>query len=164
MMNATKQLGIALCAIGIGTATVAFGQSGQGAATLIPKTENNVSYISGGVGKDEQELANAIGRFGYNVQLVFAEQQTGAYLADVRVRLADSKGTVVLDTVSDGPMFLAKLPPGRYQVTAEVRGQTRTASVDATSGTKRVTMLWPATADKQGNDTTTSTTTITQVR
>ena len=146
-MNVTKQLGIAVFAIGIGTAAVAFG---QGAAQLNPKTENNISYVSGGVGKDEQELANAIGRFGYNVQLVFAEQQTGAYLADVRVRLADPKGNVVLDTVSDGPMFLAKLPPGRYQVTAEVRGQPKTASVDATGGAKRVTMLWPATADKQG--------------
>jgi len=140
-MKATRQLSIALCVIGIGAAGIAFGQD---AATLKPKTENNISYISGGVGKDEQELANAIGRYGYNVQLVFAEQQTGAYLADVRVRLADAKGSVVLDAVSDGPMFLAKLPPGRYQVTAEVRGQTKTASVDATGGAKRVTMLWPA--------------------
>ena len=130
---------------------------------MTPKTENNVSYITGGVGKDEQELANAIGRFGYNVQLVFAEQQTGAYLADVRVRLADTKGSVVLETVTDGPMLLAKLPPGRYQVMAEVRGQTRTATVDATGGAKRVTMLWPATSDKQGMEASPATT-VTQTR
>jgi hypothetical protein len=154
-MSKARQWGIALCAIGIGAAGIAFGQD---AATLTPKTENNISYISGGVGKDEQELANSIGRYGYNVQLVFAEQQTGAYLADVRVRLADAKGNVVLDALSDGPMFLAKVPPGRYRATAEVHGQTRMASVDASSGAKRVTMLWPATADKQGNETTTSTT------
>jgi hypothetical protein len=150
-MNAKKQLGIALCAIGLGTATLALA---QGAATLQPKTENNISYVSGGVGKDEQELANAISRFGYNVQLVFAEQQTGAYLADVRVRIADPRGGVILDTVSDGPLFLAKLPPGRYQVVAEANGLARTASIAAASGAKRVTLLWPATTDKQGNATT----------
>src|SRR5215212_7147392 len=98
----------ALCAMAFGAANNGFA---QGAATLVPKTENNISYISGGVGKDEQELADSIGRYGYNLQLVFAEQQTGAYLADVRVRIQDLKGGVVLDTVSDGPMFLAKLPP-----------------------------------------------------
>ena len=147
-MKATQQVGIVLCAVGLGAATFALA---QGAATLQPKTENNISYISGGVGKDEQELASAISRFGYNVQLVFAEQQTGAYLADVRVRIADPKGGVILDAVSDGPMFLAKLPPGRYQVVAEANGSARTTTVDAGSGAKRVTLLWPAAADNQGN-------------
>ena len=81
----------------------------------------------------------------------------------MRVRLADTKGSVVLDTVTDGPMLLAKLPPGRYQVMAEVRGQTRTATVDATGGAKRVTMLWPATSDKQGMEASPATT-VTQTR
>ena len=75
----------------------------------------------------------------------------GAYLADVRVRIADPKGGVILDAVSDGPMFLAKLPPGRYQVVAEANGLARTTTVDAGSGAKRVTLLWPAAADNQGN-------------
>src|SRR5215212_2844608 len=101
-MTPSKLFAVALCAIGLGTLTGAFA---QGAATLVPKTENSISYISGGVGKDEQELAEAISRYGYNVQLVFAEQQTGAYLADVRVKIADAKGSIVLDTVSDGPML-----------------------------------------------------------
>jgi len=148
-MNVRKPLIVALCALGLMSAVNA---SAQVAATLTPKTENNISYISGGVGKDEQELADSIGRYGYNLQLVFAEQQTGAYLADVKVRISDPKGGVVLDTVSDGPMFLAKLPPGRYQVVAEVRGQPKTMSIDARAGAKRVTMLWPSTVDKQGYD------------
>src|SRR3954469_17909160 len=111
-MPVKKIFAIALCTLSLAPLGQAFA---QGAATLVPKTENNISYISGGVGKDEQELADAVGRYGYNVQLVFAEQ-TGNYLADIRVRIADAKGGVVLDTVSDGPMFLAKLPPGLYQV------------------------------------------------
>src|SRR4051812_3823787 len=52
----------ALCAIAFGAANNGFA---QGAATLVPKTENNISYVSGGVGKDEQELADAVGRYGY---------------------------------------------------------------------------------------------------
>lgn len=119
----------------------------QDAATLQPKAQNSVAYVSGGVGKEEAELANAISRFGYNVQLVFAEA-SGAYLADVRVRIADPKGAVVLDTVADGPMLLAKLPPGRYQVTAEANGQMRTADINAATGAKRATLVWPTTTSQ----------------
>jgi hypothetical protein len=119
----------------------------QEAATLEPKAQNGVSYISGGVGKDEAELTHSISRFGYNVQLVFAEQ-SGAYLADVRVRIADPKGAVVLDTVAEGPMLLAKLPPGRYRVSAEANGQMRTADISTATGARRATLVWPATTSQ----------------
>jgi hypothetical protein len=87
------------------------------------------------------------------MHLVFAEQQTGAYIADVHVRVSDAKGHMVLDTITDGPMLIAKLPPGRYQVAAEARGQTKTASLDTASATKKITLHWPSTVDYQGYDT-----------
>jgi hypothetical protein len=100
--------------------------------------------------EDEAQLADAISRYGYNVQLVFAEQ-TGAFLADVNLHITDAAGNTVLDTVSEGPMFLAKLPPGQYRVAAQANGAVRTATVDASRGAKRTTLVWPATTDKQGN-------------
>ena len=104
--------------LGLGIAASA---SAQDAATLEPRTQNNTTFISGGVGKDEAQLADAISRYGYNVQLVFAEQ-TGAFLADVDLHITDAAGKTVLDTVSEGPMFLAKLPPGQYRVAAQANG------------------------------------------
>jgi len=139
---------LALWTLGLGIAASA---GAQDAATLAPKTQNHTTYVSGGVGKDEAELANAISRYGFNVQLVFAEQ-TGAFLADVDLHITDAAGATVLDTVSEGPMFLAKLPPGQYRVAAQANGELRTATVDASRGAKRTTLVWPASTDKQGNE------------
>jgi hypothetical protein len=93
------------------------------------RADNGVSYISGGVGSDAvQALRDVKGR--YNLHLLFAVQGSGEYLANVRVRLANRQGNTVLDTVSDGPYFFAKLQPGRYQVSAESEGRTLTRSVE----------------------------------
>lgn len=139
---------LVLWMVGLGIAASA---GAQDAATLQPRTQNHTTYVSGGVGEDEAQLADAISRYGFNLQLVFAEQ-TGAFLADVDLHITDAAGNAVLDTVSEGPMFLAKVPPGRYRVTAETNGQVRTATVDASRGAKRTTLLWPATSDRQGNE------------
>ena len=139
---------IALWTLGLGIAASA---SAQDAVTLEPKTQNNTTFISGGVGKDEAQLADAISRYGYNVQLVFAEQ-TGSFLADVNRHITDAAGNTVLDTVSEGPMFLAKLPPGQYRVAAQANGAVRTATGDAGRGAKRTTLAWLVMTDKQGNE------------
>jgi hypothetical protein len=41
----------------------------------------------------------------YNLKLVFSEKGTGAYLADVKLSIADMKGRKILEAVSDGPWF-----------------------------------------------------------
>jgi hypothetical protein len=58
---------------------------------------------------------------------MFAEK-TGAYLAGVRVRVLDAKGTSILDSVSEGPFFYAKLKPGKYRITASFNDQEQTQS------------------------------------
>ena len=135
-----------VCACALGAALAA---TAQDVITLEPKQHNNVTFVSGGVGKDEADLAKAIGRHGYNLQLVFAEA-SGAFLADVGLHITDASGATVLETVSEGPMFLAKLPPGRYQVAAQVNGEVRKATVDATGGPKRTTLVWPASPGSRG--------------
>jgi hypothetical protein len=138
---------LVLWIVGLG---IAASPSAQDAASLQPRTQNHTTYVSGGIGEDEVQLADAISRY-FNLQLVFAER-TGAFLADVDLHITDAAGQTVLDTVSEGPMFLAKVPPGRYRVAAEANGQVRTATVDASRGAKRTTLLWPATSDRQGNE------------
>lgn len=96
------------------------------------KTEGGITFISGGVGMAEREaLKNVEGD--YNLRLLFATQGTGEFIADVKVTIRDSKGNVVLDAVSDGPSFFAKLPPGSYKVTADNKGEPQTRSVVVSS-------------------------------
>ena len=92
-----------------------------------------MTYISGGVGNESVQAMRAMER-GYNLRLMFAIAGSGEYLADVRVKLVDPKGRTVLDAVSEGPYFFAKVPPGRYQVVAETEGDAKTRAVDISPG------------------------------
>ena len=90
-----------------------------------PRTVEGVTFVSGGIGENEvQEMLTM--KKEYNLHLMFVEKDTGAYLADVRVRILDAKGTSILDSVSEGPFFYAKLKPGKFRITASSNGQEQT--------------------------------------
>ena len=79
-----------------------------------------LSYVSGGVGEESLDRMKVLVT-DFNLKLVLA-LNTGDYLSDVRVAIADSKGKTLVDTSSEGPWFLAKLPPGTYQIVATYAG------------------------------------------
>ena len=112
-----------------------------GAASLVPvanansdesvQTAGGVSYVSGGVGTDSIDRLSSLTR-DFNLKLVFA-LKSGDYVSDVRVAIADAAGKTLLDTTSEGPWFLAKLPVGKYQIVATFAGKAekRTIAVGA---------------------------------
>ena len=111
------------------------------AASLVPaasansdesvQTAGRMSYVSGGVGTDSLDRLSSLAR-DFNLKLVFA-LKSGDYVSDVKVTIADAAGKQLLDTISEGPWFLAKLPAGTYQVAATFGGKAekRTIAVDA---------------------------------
>ena len=117
------------------------------AGTLPPEqTQGPVTYVSGGIGQDEAQ-AFAAAAMQYPLALEFSIKHTprAEYTANVHVTVTDAQGQRVLDTRSDGPFLLAKLPAGRYIVTAERQQQplTRTVHV-ATHKPTHVMFLWAA--------------------
>ena len=97
----------------------------------IVQTAGGVAYVSGGVGSEAiDRLDSLAGNF--NLKLVFA-LKAGNYLSGVKVTIGDAAGKTLLDTTSEGPWFLAKLPVGNYQVVATFAGKAekRTVSVAA---------------------------------
>lgn len=78
------------------------------------------AHASGGIG-DDDPLALIAGD--YNLQLVFAARGSGEYLADVEVLIADASGRTQLETLSPGPLFYVRLPPGSYRITVSYGGQ-----------------------------------------
>jgi hypothetical protein len=113
--------------------------------TLPPEqTQGVVTYVSGGIGKDEaQAFEAAAKRYPLSLEFVVKHTPRAEYTADVHVVVKDAQGKSVLDTRSDGPFLLAKLPAGRYTVTAEQHGQTlsKTANV-ATHKPAHLMFLW----------------------
>jgi hypothetical protein len=120
------------------------------AAVVESQHAGGVRSLQGGVGEAEQQQMKAAAA-DYSLGLTFASD-SGAYLADVAVRVLDAKGRAVFDTTVRNPIVLVDLPPGRYSIEATYQGRTQRSSVDLAQGKSRaLTLRWrdgdaPATA------------------
>jgi len=104
-------------------------------AQMQPQTQGDVTYVSGGIADDWQQAMEAQ-KSQYNLHLLFAQEGTGAYFTNVPVQITDSSGQTVLNAVSQGPFFYARLKPGSYKVTAShgCQAVTKAATVPASGG------------------------------
>jgi len=106
--NAASALGCALL-------VAASAQAGQGT------TAQGYRYSSGGI-SDEEQTALRAQRQRFTLWIVTAASKTGAYLADVRVKVTDAERRVVFDGALDGPWLFVDLPAGPYLVEATLEG------------------------------------------
>lgn len=95
-------------------------------------TANGSPFVEGGIGADETAALEAQ-REQYSLWLITAVRVSGAYLADVQLRIADERGRMVLERQMGGPWLLVNLPLGRYELQASYRGQVlrRTTTIHA---------------------------------
>lgn len=102
-----------------------------------------VPYISGGVGADQRaELAAKEQE--YNLKIVAADK-SGNFLANVQVVIESAKSERVLATTMNGPILLAKLPPGTYRIRATSEGKTLTQTVTIPAqGLRQAGFRWDA--------------------
>jgi len=102
-----------------------------------------IDFVSGGIGEaEQQQLLAHEGE--YNLKLVFTLME-GNYVADVKVTVKNSAGQSVVEHVAGGPFFLAKLPAGRYTVSATYEGRTVTRQVRVSEKPLRTEYLrWPS--------------------
>jgi hypothetical protein len=101
----------------------------------------DVPYISGGAGADARQELLAKER-DYNLKIIAADT-SGDYLAGVQVVIESARKEHVLDTTMDGPILLAKLPPGTYTIraTSDAKTLTRTVNV-AAQGLRQADFRW----------------------
>jgi hypothetical protein len=117
-----------------------FGLSAAGAAT-VPTSEKMINegdyrgtpWINGGVGEEERKYLLEKYADDFNLKLELAVAQ-GSYLADVWARITKPTGEVVVNSLTDGPWFMTKLPAGNYKVRVMGFGKTceKTVQVPAT--------------------------------
>jgi hypothetical protein len=113
-------------------------------APAAPPATQAPSFICGGVSQPDADAMKAQAR-DHDLMLTFADA-SGAYLADVDVRISDRRGHVVLSGKCDGPIMLVDLPgSGSWRVSAQANGTTRQQTIATTRGrTARATFVWPA--------------------
>lgn len=98
-------------------------------AMLKKTTPSGIEYIFGGVGDASQSVMEGV-RKDYNLRLTFAHTGSGEYLRDVNITVENLKTREnLVEVVSDGPLFFAQLPDGKYKVTANFMGKQKTKTV-----------------------------------
>lgn len=112
------------------------------AGSASPAATGSISHISGGIGEGEQQQLLAR-QHDYNLKLVFTLNE-GNYIADVNVAVKDKAGKTVLEDVSGGPFFLARLPAGQYSVVATYDGKAVTRKVSVGGGLHTEQFRWAA--------------------
>jgi len=111
---------------------------------------DGVCYISGGISGDEVAQFKSHAKE-YLLEIVFVQKADAEdngrieeYLAGVQLQIKDAKGNVVVDTITEGPFFLANLPPGKYQITADYEGVIKKNAVNISAKNhRRIVFLWP---------------------
>ena len=92
------------------------------------KTAAGIPYAMGGVSvSDLQDLERHKDRFSLWVTL--AARKTGAYLADVQVKISGKDGKVAFNQLVPGPWLFIDLPAGPHQIEASYRGKPQTRTV-----------------------------------
>ncbi|CAJ0887768.1 hypothetical protein R20233_03265 [Ralstonia sp. LMG 32965] len=107
------------------------GEAGPDAA-VAPEVrfQDEIAYVSGGVGSDERDAMRSMARR-FNVRLNVVSARTGEALSDVDVSVADDRGKLRLRVRTEGPLLYMRLPRGRYQMTATYRGAMQTQTIRA---------------------------------
>jgi hypothetical protein len=109
---------------------------GLASAMTRATTAGGQPYVSGGVGQGELRTLEAE-RDRYSLWAITAARHSGAYLADVRVRIVDVENGTVFDGRLDGPWLLIDLPRGRYSVEATYKDQTHRKTTSISAGDHR---------------------------
>jgi len=111
--------------------------------SIKPQIQGEVSFVSGGIGADERDALQLM-RADYNLHLLFSMRDTGEYLSDIKVIIADATGNDLLETVAEGPMIFARLKPGRYSISAHRNGHLINKTVNISNKrSASLSFTWP---------------------
>lgn len=115
--------------------------SPAGGSVQVKTSDSGIRYASGGVGAGERDELRAMANQ-FNLQIMSAMQGGGEYLADMGIRIMDSKGATVLSATSKGPYFLAELPPGSYTVEVSAKDKTQKQSAQIGKSQVQLNFYW----------------------
>ena len=113
---------------------------------IVVEPERAITYLNGGVGEDEAQYMRRTAK-DWPLRLTFSESKDNEFVANVGLLVTDLRGTPYLQLSGAGPMTYARLPAGKYRVTAWFKGQSETHEVtlDGRSG-RDVSFHWTAAA------------------
>ena len=136
----------ALFASGLLIAAPAMSANNYSAMSRLPpeQRQGDVTYLMGGVGKEEAAaLRKDEANFPVTLEFLKHAKPHAEYVSNVNVTIKDHEGKTMLNTVADGPLLLAKLPDGKYKISASDNGMSKERNiVVASQKPERIVFEW----------------------
>jgi hypothetical protein len=109
----------------------------------------SVSYVTGGIGSEEaQAMRDASADYPLTLELAAASGgPRDEYISNADVRILDGQGSVVLDTRTQGPFLLVRLPAGTYAVDVEWSGVRRQKTIEIGERRQHLLVEFPGSAE-----------------
>ena len=99
------------------------------------ESRSNLSCMMGGVGLDEsQSMREEAKKWPLSVEFSEHMDKTDAWISGARLTIINNSGKIIFDEPCNGPMFLAKLAPGKYQLIASYQGVSKKKTIDIQEG------------------------------
>jgi hypothetical protein len=148
-MNVIQRL-LILAPLALGGMDFAPAHAAQGAAPRPEHVRGSIAYVSGGIGDEEaQAMKSAAANYPLTLELATAGEQRDPYIADAKVEIRDRQGNAVLDTTTEGPFLLVRLPSGTYTVDVEWNGAQKQRTVQiAADKRQHIVLEFPRSADR----------------
>jgi hypothetical protein len=108
-------------------------------AVLQPQSQGDVTFVSGGIGRDEADAMQAL-RSKFNLHMLFA-LKSGDYLSEIQLAIFDKKGNSLFETVTLGPMLWVDIKPGTYFIKAQLDGKFIEKKVNVSKNTS-LSFIW----------------------
>ncbi|MGF7188208.1 hypothetical protein JOE11_001235 [Robbsia andropogonis] len=140
-MKGVGALAVSLAATLSVLSPVVHAQSADQGSLPAAAQQGDVTFLSGGVGKDESDaIKKASAHWPLSLTFIGGDRN---FVADVAVKITDAKGGTVLETSAKGPYMLVRLRPGHYTVHATYSGKEQTRAVNVTDkGHARARFSW----------------------
>jgi hypothetical protein len=109
------------------------------------KVSQGIEYISGGIGSEESDAMLALGKK-WPLVLEFSQDhpQRPLWVADVTVKILDQKKKVIFEALSEGPIMLLKMNPGKYDAEYSFEGKVLKRSLVVEEGKfQKQSVVWP---------------------
>lgn len=103
-----------------------------------------MSCMIGGVGSDESKALRAEAKK-WPLNIEFSERlgNKDVWVSGVRLKIMDSKKNTLFEESCNGPIFLAKLAPGTYDIVASYQDVEKKRQIKIENGkSERVSMSW----------------------
>jgi len=103
-----------------------------------------MSCMIGGVGSDESKALRAEAKK-WPLNIEFSERLASkdAWVSGVRLKIMDAKKNTLFEESCNGPIFLAKLAPGSYDIVASYQGVEKKRQIKIEDGkSQRISMNW----------------------